>query len=265
MNRRKGTPCGCDSDPCGCSPRSQCIKTINGQYPDANHEFGISAGDGIEITPDGNGIQIGMHLASPMVFRGTVGTGGTVATLPQANGDNLGWTYVAVSSGSTPDTPPKSYAVGDMMVSNGVEWTVIPAGDDPVTWSQITGKPTTVSGYGITDAITGTGNIGTDTKPIKIVNGVATAVTNDLVDVSSAQIVGGAKTFTGLMKASGQGTYDASDTTRVVTIGSLQASSDVVHRTGNEDINGSKSFTSALQRKQNFDANNNIVLLNTSL
>lgn len=36
--------------------------------------------------------------------------------------------------------------------------------------------------------------------------------------------------------------YNASNTTDVVTIGSLQASSDVVHRTGNESISGTKTF-----------------------
>ena len=192
MNRRKGTPCACESDPCGCSsPRNQCVKTINGQYPDANHEFNINSGEGVSIDPDGNGIRIGIRLASPMVFRGTVGTGGTIATLPSAVSDNLGWTYIAISSGSTPDTPPKSYDVGDMLISNGVEWSVVPSGDDPVDWSQIQNKPTTVSGYGITDAVTGTDNIGTDTKPIKVVNGVATAVTNDLMSTIGDQKLDG--------------------------------------------------------------------------
>lgn len=46
------------------------------------------------------------------------------------------------------------------------------------------------------------GNVGSDTKPIKIVNGVATAVTNDLavdsnvVHKSGTETIGGAKTFT---------------------------------------------------------------------
>ena len=39
-------------------------------------------------------------------------------------------------------------------------------------------------------------------------------------------------------------TYSASNTSDVVTIGSLQASTDVVHRTGNENISGVKIFTS---------------------
>lgn len=40
------------------------------------------------------------------------------------------------------------------------------------------------------------GTVGTDTKPIKIVNGVATAITNDLVTVNTAQFVTGAKYLT---------------------------------------------------------------------
>ena len=45
----------------------------------------------------------------------------------------------------------------------------------------------------------GTANVGTDTKPIKLVGGVPTAVTNDLVDVSSAQSIIGEKTFSANM------------------------------------------------------------------
>lgn len=43
--------------------------------------------------------------------------------------------------------------------------------------------------------VSGTGNIGGDLKPIKIVNGQAVAVTNDLMDLSSAQDVTGIKSF----------------------------------------------------------------------
>ncbi len=150
----------------------------------------------------------------------------------------------------------------------------------------------------------GTANVGSDTKPIKLVGGVPTVVTNDLVDVSSAQTIPGAKTFTDkitilnnaphlLLKSNialgtnqylgfiqevdtnnteifdiypttnGNGevglniaikdngalkipvrTYDANNTNEVVTIGSLQSSSDVVHTTGNETVAGQKTFTS---------------------
>ena len=36
MNRRKGVPCGCDADPCGCSPKNHCVKAINNVSPDPN-------------------------------------------------------------------------------------------------------------------------------------------------------------------------------------------------------------------------------------
>lgn len=139
-----------------CNQWMQGIRTINGQYPDDNRNFDINAGDGIEVTPATGGINIAMKapISGPMIYRGTVGTGGTVATLPDANVENSGWTYVAVTAGSTPDDTPKSYEIGDMIISNGQEWTVVPAGDDPVLWSDIQNKPTTVAGYGITDAVT---------------------------------------------------------------------------------------------------------------
>lgn len=49
-------------------------------------------------------------------------------------------------------------------------------------------------------------------------------------------------------------TYDASNTTDIVTIGSLQASTDVVHRSGNETIAGTKSFTAPVI----IDSGNNV-------
>lgn len=147
----------CSGDPC-CKPRD--IRTINTMNPDDSGNFTVNAGDGIEVQTTTNGIQVSVKapLPGPMIYQGTVGTGGTIASLPAANVTNIGWTYVAITAGTTPDATPKSYEIGDMLVSNGEEWTVIPAGDDPVDWSQIQNKPTTVSGYGITDAIKTSGD-----------------------------------------------------------------------------------------------------------
>lgn len=60
MNRRKGVPCGCDADPCGCSPKNHCVKAISNVSPDPNGDFTITEGDNIEITEISNGIEIGM-------------------------------------------------------------------------------------------------------------------------------------------------------------------------------------------------------------
>lgn len=83
-------------------------------------------------------------------------------------------------------------------------------------------NPDTLAGFGITDAYTkteadnllatkadttaltdgsvtkvGTADLGTDTKPIKLVAGVPTAVTNDLVTIDTAQTITGAKQLLG--------------------------------------------------------------------
>ena len=44
----------------------------------------------------------------------------------------------------------------------------------------------------------------------------------------------------------GQRAYNSSNTSDIVTIGSLQASTDVVHRSGDETVNGSKGFAGEL-------------------
>lgn len=165
----------------------------------------------------------------------------------------------------------------------------------------------------------GTSSVGTDLKPIKLVNGVPTAVSNDFVDTSSAQTITGEKDYrtsklvsketvqlyddtpssnrqfipfnaqdsnsnwiareeywayadggvslqTSLRKKiSGTDrintinqrilsdgrlyvtvptrTYNAPNTSDVVTIGTLQSSTDVVHTSGNESITGVKTFS----------------------
>ena len=152
--RRKGTPCACETDPCSCgSSKGKCIRTINNISPDANGDIFIDAGIGVTITQIGdNTFQISFDgtPSQPMVFKGTVGSGGTVSVLPAADPDNIGWTYIAIEDGTVPVT----YAAGDTLVSNGYTWVVIPSGDDPVDWSQILNTPDTIAGYGITDAYT---------------------------------------------------------------------------------------------------------------
>ena len=66
---------------------------------------------------------------------------------------------------------------GDLLQWNGTSQKAVSAG---VNTSQI---------------VRGSGNIGNDTKPIKVVNGVATAVTNDLVSTQGNQDIYGQKIF----------------------------------------------------------------------
>ena len=68
-------------------------------------------------------------LPEPMVFKGSVGTSGTVewANLPSAASGNSGWTYKVIT---THDTTPIC-KVGDTIISDGSTWIVIPSGDEP--------------------------------------------------------------------------------------------------------------------------------------
>lgn len=90
-------------------------------------------------------------LPTPMQFKGTIGTGGTIewSALPAAASTNDGHTYKVITDHAT-DPICKS---GDTIVSNGSSWIVIPSGDEPsgtvtnvATGSGLTGGPITSSG-----------------------------------------------------------------------------------------------------------------------
>ena len=66
------------------------------------------------------------NLPEPMVFKGSVGTGGTITSLPTAAASNEGWTYKVITALSSP-----AAKVGDTVISNGSSWVVIPSGDEP--------------------------------------------------------------------------------------------------------------------------------------
>ena len=71
-------------------------------------------------------------LPEPMVFKGSVGTGGTVtwANLPAAAAANEGFTYKVITA-HTAETGKPAAEVGDTIISTGSEWVVIPSGDEP--------------------------------------------------------------------------------------------------------------------------------------
>lgn len=71
-------------------------------------------------------------LPEPMVFKGSVGTGGTVTwtNLPAAAATNEGHTYKVITA-HTAETGKPAAEVGDTIISTGSEWVVIPSGDEP--------------------------------------------------------------------------------------------------------------------------------------
>lgn len=92
-------------------------------------------------------------LPEPMVFKGSVGTSGTVTSLPTAAATNEGWTYKVITSLSSP-----AAKVGDTVISNGSNWVVIPSGDEPsgtvtsIGVSNATNGGLTISGSPITSS-----------------------------------------------------------------------------------------------------------------
>ena len=67
------------------------------------------------------------NLPKPMLYKGTLGTGGTIQTLPAASADNNGWVYKVITKGTYEGQAAKP---GDTFTSNGSVWDLTPSGDD---------------------------------------------------------------------------------------------------------------------------------------
>lgn len=105
------------------------------------------------------------NLPNPMVFKGTLGTGGTITTLPTASSSNEGYTYKVITAGTYASQSAK---VGDVFVSakpegaSAYSWILIPAGDtDSDTWRNIKVNGTEILGSAIStgalDLVAGNG------------------------------------------------------------------------------------------------------------
>lgn len=68
------------------------------------------------------------NLPEPMIFKGSLGTGGTITTLPVASASNEGFTYKVITTGTYASQEAK---VGDTFISDGSNWVLIPSGDEP--------------------------------------------------------------------------------------------------------------------------------------
>lgn len=105
------------------------------------------------------------NLPEPMVFKGTLGTGGTITDLPAAAAANHGDTYKVITAGTYTSIVAK---VGDVFTSDGSSWVLIPAGDtDSDTWRTI--------------KVNGTEKLGSaiSTGAVDFVNGTNTTVSFD--------------------------------------------------------------------------------------
>lgn len=89
-------------------------------------------------------------LPEPMIFKGTLGKDGTITSLPAAAASNEGYTYKVITDGKYAQQSAKT---GDVFISNGSSWNLIPSGDEPsgtvtniATGTGLTGGPITTSG-----------------------------------------------------------------------------------------------------------------------
>lgn len=110
------------------------------------------------------------ELPAPMIFQGTLGTGGTITTLPAAAAGNTGYTYKVITDGTYQSIAAKA---GDTFISNGSSWTLIPSGDEP------SGTVTNIAtGTGLTGGpITTTGTISIDTDVVAQISDIPTQTT----------------------------------------------------------------------------------------
>lgn len=71
------------------------------------------------------------NIPDPMIFKGSLGTGGTITSLPTAStsntGSNIGFTYKVITAGTYAGQVAK---IGDTFISDGTTWNLIPSGDD---------------------------------------------------------------------------------------------------------------------------------------
>lgn len=67
-------------------------------------------------------------LPNPMVFKGSLGVGGTITALPTAESGNEGFTYKVITNGEYAGQTAK---IGDLFISDGSSWIYIPSADEP--------------------------------------------------------------------------------------------------------------------------------------
>lgn len=94
-------------------------------------------------------------LPEPMIFKGTLGTGGTITSLPSPAASNEGYVYKVITDGTYASQVAK---IGDLFVCRKVsgttyEWVYVPSGDEPsgtvtnvATGNGLTGGPITSTG-----------------------------------------------------------------------------------------------------------------------
>ena len=164
------------------------------------------------------------NLPEPMVFKGSLGTGGTITVLPTAEASNEGHTYKVIKDGTYAGQAAK---IGDTFISTGSRWELIPSGDEPSgTVTSITLNAISPIAIDNSAAITTSG-----TRTISHASSGVSAGTYKSVTVNSTGHVTGGTNPTTL---SGYGITDAKIANGAITLGS----NTITPLTEHQDISG---------------------------
>ena len=169
------------------------------------------------------------NLPDPMVFKGSLGTGGTITALPIDGIASIGDTYKVITAGTYAS---KAAKVGDTFIcltktSSANTWELIPSGDEPSgTVTSITLKATSPIAIDSSSAITTSG-----TRTLSHANSGVTAGTYRSVTVNATGHVTAGTNPTTL---SGYGITDAKIANGVITLGS----NTITPLTSHQDISG---------------------------
>lgn len=100
----------------GTAAKKGVATSVSAQSTDADLATAKAVHDAIDALPE------------PMLFKGSLGTNGTITDLPAASSANEGFTYKVITAGTYASQDAK---VGDVFISNGEAWVLIPSGDEP--------------------------------------------------------------------------------------------------------------------------------------
>ena len=117
------------------------------------------------------------ELPQAMIFKGSLGTGGTITTLPEASATTIGDVYKVITAGTYAGETAK---VGDLYIGTKTgdstyAWTLIPSGDEPngtvtnvATGVGLTGGPITNTGIIKANLASETALTGDDVLPVGV-------------------------------------------------------------------------------------------------
>lgn len=193
------------------------------------------------------------ELPQAMIFKGSLGTGGTIETLPTASATTIGDVYKVITAGTY--VPGEASKVGDLYIgtktgTSTYAWTLIPSGDEPAgtvtnvaTGTGLTGGPITSTGtikanLSSETAVTGTDviDVGVNSSGKLAVKLGTTTVSVNGVAASSGNIVTGVSASSASSTApanavSNMYTYDSG--TETLTLNYLTAPTTTVSTTTN--------------------------------